>query len=496
MRKSTYNLIIGIFFILGLCISNYFDIQNNIIIVSIFICILFLSFTKNINIKFYLFLILFLSLGIIFYNYSKIDFRDDAKIWYYNSETLDWNKEKRITFIGRITDEADVRIDHQKLKVSVSQITKPTQKNILGNTLVKTKLYPKFNYGDVLEITCYLIKPGKIENFAYDKYLSKDNIYSLCYDPQIKIIENKANIFISLIFKLKNFLFNKVNTIWSEPTSSFLNSALFGFEKLLPNEIDQDFRNTGLSHIVVVSGMHVTIIIVVFSKILYSIGINRKRMFFALILFLFVFAVLSGLSSSIIRASIMGIIVVFSKNIGRYIPNHLVIVYSLVIISLMNPLLLFYDIGFQLSFLATIGLIYLSPIIKVILKFMPETLEIREITATSLGAMIMTTPITMYSFQKFSTFGILSNILILPFISFDMTLAVFTIPISFISNTLAQYFGFLSYVVTKLLFALIKLISNIKISVLNITDFNYLHMFFCYLIIIIIYFYAKKEKDI
>ncbi len=496
MKQSQKNFVIGLFFIIGLFFANFSNIKNSTISILLIFCLpLTLIFRKR-KIKFYLLCLIGICLGIILLNSKKINYSDDSKIWFYNNETFDFKNNKKVKFIGHIIEEADKRIDHQKIKVSTTQLLDPINKEISGNTLVKTDLYPPYYYGDELEIDCILIKPGKIENFDYAKYLSKENIYSLCYNGEIKIIKrNSGNIFITQIYKLKNFLFKKVNRIWPSPISSFVNSSLFGFEKLLPSDIDDNFRRTGLSHIVVVSGMHVAIIITTFSKILYQIRINRKQSFLLLIILLFSFAILSGFSSSIIRASIMGILVILSKNIGRSISNYLVIIYSIIIMALINPLSIFYDIGFQLSFLATIGLIYLSPILSNYLKFITEKFALKEIISTSLSAIIMTLPISLYNFHKLPLFALLSNIVILPFIMFDMTLFVFSILISLISVNLAQYFGFASYVLTKLLFFIIKTISGIKISILDISNFTIIHMIISYIFIILIFLYAKKKNE-
>lgn len=495
MRQSTKNLIIGLFFICGLFLANFFNIHKSAAITILVIAFIFILIFRKRGVRLHLTIILSISLGILLLNSTKIDYSDNTKIWYYNNETLDFKNNTKATFIGRIIDEPDKRIDKQKIKVSVTQLLEPVNGSVSGNTLATIALYPPYNYGDIVQINCILTKPGKIEDFDYARYLSKDNIYSLCYSANIKLVEkNQGNIFKHYIYKIKNFLFKKVNSIWPEPVSSFANSSLFGFEKLLPSDIDENFRHTGLSHIVVVSGMHVAIIIVVFSTALYKIGINRKQSFLFLLLLLFSFAILSGLSASIIRASIMGILVVFSKNVERYIPNYLVLIYSLIIMALINPLSMFYDLGFQLSFLATIGLIYISPILKNLFKFIPEYFSLREIISTSLSAIIMTLPISLYNFHTLPIFALLSNIVILPFITFDMTLFVFTIAISLLNTSLARYCGFISYVLTKLLFWIIKIISSIKISVLDINNFNVFHMLICYAIIIIIYLYAKKKN--
>ena len=453
MSKSTRNFIIGISFILGLIVANYFGILD------------------------------------------KIDQNDESKIWFYNSQGFEFKNHPKYTYQGIITSPPDTRIDHQKIKVQTTQLLNPTNKKIEGNVLIKTELYPPYQYGDQIKITSFLIQPEPIEDFKYDKYLAKDKIYSLGYGAQIKLVKQKqANPILQIIYNLRQNISNKINKIWPEPTASFINSILLGYKKAMSEDLKEEFRRAGVSHIIVISGLHITLITLLLSKTLYALNINRKRQLPIILIILTIFAILSGFSASTIRASIMGLIILFSQNIGRQIQKHLILIYAAVIILLMNPLLLFYDLGFQLSFLATIGLIYLSPIFKKLFKFLPKKMEIQSTFISSFSAIIMTLPLTTYQFKTISLLAPLANLFVLPLIPILMLFGFISILISYLSFTLAKYLGFIEYILTKVLFEIVNSISSIEFSNINVHNFNITTMTLSYILIIIIFIYAQNKK--
>ena len=453
MKKSLRNSIIGVGFILSLIIANHFGLL------------------------------------------IKIDQEDNSKIWFYNSHGFEFKNHQKYTYQGIIVSPPDTRTDHQKIKIKTTQLIYPESKTVSGNILVKIPLYPPYKYGDQVQITSYLIQPEPIEDFRYDKYLAKDNIYSLGYGAQIKLIENKqANPILQIIYKIRQNISERINQLWPEPTAAFVNSILLGYKRAMSEDLKEEFRRAGVSHIIVISGLHITLITLLLSKVLYSLNIKRTKQALIILIILGIFAFLSGLSASTIRASIMGLIVLFSQNMGRYIQKHLILLYTAIIILIINPLLLFYDIGFQLSFLATIGLIYLSPIFTKILKFLPEKLQIQSTFISSFSAIIMTLPLTIKQFKSISVLAPMANLLVLPIIPIIMLFGFLSILISYLNFFLAKYFAFIEYVLSQVLFSIVKQISSIEFSSVNINNFGTISMILGYGIIISLFFYAQKNK--
>jgi competence protein ComEC len=455
MKKSTRNFIIGLLFILGLIIANHFEILN------------------------------------------KIDYQDDSKIWFYNSSEFDWKNNLQYTYQGTIISPPDTRIDHQKIKLKTTQLIHPQTKKISGNILIKIPLYPPYEYGDQVQVTSFLIQPQPIEDFRYDKYLAKEGIYSLGYGAQIELVQKRqANPILQIIYKIRQNISEKINKIWPEPTASFVNSVLLGYKKAMAEDLKEEFRRAGVSHIIVISGLHITLITLLISKILYSLNINRKKQLPLILIILSFFSILSGFSASTIRASIMGLIVLFSQNMGRPIQKHLILIYTAIIILAMNPLLLFYDLGFQLSFLATIGLIYLSPLFQKIFQFLPEKMEIQSTFVSSFSAIIMTLPLTTYQFQTISLLAPIANLFVLPLIPILMFFSFITILTSYLFFPLAKLIGFIQYILAKVLFEIVNNISSIEFSSINIQNFSITTMALSYiLIIIILSIYVQQKKN-
>ncbi len=487
MSKTSKNILLCIAFLIGIAISCFsnISIEKNHIIYAKIICFVLFFISKNTKISIIFLVLIFLCLGFYRTDILKIDRNDNTKIWFYTGKIL---KIKGV--VGALPDE---RINYQKLTIQTSQILEPSRE-ISGNLLVTTDLYPEFNYGDEIIFECELKRPEKIENFSYDKYLMKQNIYSICSSRNIELVsQNNGNKIITQIFNLRKNLFEHSDSIWPEPYSSFINGLLFG-KNIVSEQIKNDFKRIGVSHIIVVSGMHVSIISVVCLNLLISAGINRKKSFLIICFIVIGFVFLSGLGASTIRAAIMAIILMFSQNLGKIMKNSLLLSYSTVVIALINPYTIFYDVGFQLSFFATYGLMYISPLIEKYFEFLPEQFEIRSSLTSSISAIISTTPILVYQFKQLSVVSPISNLLILPLISINMLVSFIAVVISYLNLSIAKIIGFFNYANLQLMIKIASELSKIEFANVSINNFSLFFMLFSY--ILIVYFVFKRTKKL
>ncbi len=479
MTKTSKNILFCICSIIGTGILTFYNFSiKNIELLVGFIVFLFLYIIfRKTKIAILFIIFIFIILGILRVNFSKIDKNNENKIWYFNQEEKSINS---FSIVGVISQIPDKRINYQKLTVSTSKIIN-LNKDVSGKLLVTVSLYPEYKYGDEIQFDCVLQSPKQIENFKYDKYLMKENIYSVCRTNEIQLLNpHKGNLILEKIYTLRETLFAQADKIWPEPTSSFVNGLLFG-KRIISEDINSDFKKVGISHIIVVSGMHVTIISLVTLQLLISAGLNRKQSFIIVVLILIGFTILSGLGASTIRATIMGIILLFSQNIERIVKKSLILSYSAIIMSLMNPYTIFYDVGFQLSFFATYGLLYITPIIERSFDFLPEKFEIRSSLVSSTAATISTTPILIYQFKQISSVSLISNLLILPLISINMAVSFISIIFSCINLNLARILGFFNYCSVKLMMLIASSLSEIKFSYLAIKSFSLLLLIISYI---------------
>jgi len=314
-------------------------------------------------------------------------------------------------FIGKIIKEPEFKGDSTKLIV----------KTDIGKVLITASNYPEYFYGDVLKIEGELQFPVIFDEFNYQQYLAKDKIYYVMYYPKIEILErNKGNKIFSAILKFKSNLTKKVENIMPFPEVSILEGIILGNKQIFSEKIKNDLSITGTSHITAISGMNIVIISEILMFILIALGMWRKQAFWFVLILIFLFILMVGAPASAVRAGIMGAILLYAQKIGRLSNAARIMIFAGTMMLVLNPLLLRYDVGFQLSFIAVMGLIYIKPIFdelwgKLLKK---EHLgSVLEIIDTTIAAQIAVLPILIYNFGKISFISPITNILIVPFIT-------------------------------------------------------------------------------
>jgi len=201
-----------------------------------------------------------------------------------------------------------------------------------------------------------------------------------------------------------------IEKILPEPQASFLAGLLFGLDKNIPKDLLEDFNKTGTRHIIALSGYNITIIASLIMGFLLWIGFWRKHAFYIAIIAIIFFVLLTGASASVSRAAIMGILVLISQQVGRLSNPRNLLALAAFLMIFKEPTALLNNIGLQLSFAATIGIIYLSPYLK----------KLPEILATTLSAQIAVAPIILFYFRQISLISPLANLLVLPIIPITM----------------------------------------------------------------------------
>jgi len=352
-------------------------------------------------------------LALIIWRYQVVELRIE------NYELREYNdSEQEIVLIGKVVKELDVRETTTKLTF------KP--EGIEGKVLITVNRYPEYKYGDKLRIIGKLQAPLVFEDFNYKDYLKKDGIYSVVYYPKVELLSRgEYKNFISAgyagILFFKDKLRQSIYSSLSPPQSSILGAMLLGDKKRISDELKEKLNIAGVRHITAVSGMHIVILSGILMSLLLALGFWRGQAFYFSIIIIFLFIAMTGFQASGVRAGIMGGLFLLGQKVGRKSVSSRGIVMAAGIMLVINPLLLLNDVGFQLSFLAAIGIIYLSSIFRRWLKFIPKKLiRLKEIIAMTFAAQIFTLPILVYNFGRISLVTPLTNVLILPFIYWIM----------------------------------------------------------------------------
>ena len=209
-----------------------------------------------------------------------------------------------------------------------------------------------------------------------------------------------------------------MNRVLPETESNLLLGILIGARKALPKEVIDNFNITGTSHIIAISGYNISIIATSLTFVSFYIG--RKLNTWLILIIVCSFVIMSGASSSVVRAAIMGSLFLLAGRAGRLYAIVPSLCFAAFIMLLWNPYILYFDASFQLSFLATAGIVFIVPPLNQLFERLPKLFGVKEILITTFAAIVSTLPLILHTFGRLSLVAPLTNILILPFVPATM----------------------------------------------------------------------------
>jgi competence protein ComEC len=313
--------------------------------------------------------------------------------------------------------------------------------------LVSAPLYSNVQYGDAVEVDREFKRPGVIvdedsgREFNYGKFLSKDDIYFTLSSYQVRVISNgHGDAIKAFLFKIKKSFVNHTKSILSEPYASLLTGLIVAGRDALPKDILEEFRRAGVIHIVVLSGFNITIIAAFMGRLF------RNR--FASLIGIILFVVMTGAGASIVRAALMAMIALGGEIIRRKYSAPRALLFAGFLMLLQNPKILVFDPSFQLSFLATLGLIYVMPYMDKCLSrvaFIAKWEQLHETLSQTLSTQVAVLPLLIYMSGDVSIVSIPANLLILLIVPFTMLVGFIAVLLSYIATFLAWPVAFVSY---------------------------------------------------
>ena len=324
-------------------------------------------------------------------------------------------------------------------------------------------------YGDLVEINGEYVAPSEARNykgFNYREYLKTKNIYgSIKIDSnKIKIIErNKLNLIFMFSNKIRNYIVDKSKQLLSQENSSLLVGLLIGEKSGIPEDVIQNFKISNLSHILSVSGAHTSYIILGLTYILTKSNFSKRWIYIITITSLFLFMFITNFTASVTRACFMAIIALSANLLYRKADIWTSISISLLVILILNPFSI-NDIGFQLSYLGTIGIILYNKNIEIVLNKIKINNKLSKLLSVTISAQIMIMPIMAYKFNTISLTFFISNVLASPFLGINMILGFITIFVSLISFNLAKMLAILLDVALKILIFISEFSAKIPLS--------------------------------
>lgn len=393
-----------------------------------------------------------------------------------------------VSFIYTNTNAINIDYDNEDIEIiGIVKYKKEKERYneyIVGKFVVRdyTK-YKKIKVGSEIKLTGKFKDLNKMsyESFDYGRYLRSMGYKGLIYLKDYSIVGN--NLMYEYIYKAKSYISNTIRYLY-KTNSDFINSMMLGQKDDLSQNEKLMFTRTGTSHIIAISGLHTGILS---GLIIFMMGkINKIYKLIVLSTMMFIYSAMVGNSPSIIRAIMFMISLYLSFFLDRKMDKISTLSFIGILFVINNPYII-YNISFQLSFLATLSIIYFYGYIN-------NKLNIKIISLT-LSANILTIPIIYYNFEGIPLVSILGNIIIVPFVGIIIYLAMLSLILFNINIYISSIVVYINRFILETIYVLLEKISNLDFAYIVIEEPK-LYYVIIYYIVVFLYMIYKEAKTI
>lgn len=390
-----------------------------------------------------------------------------------NAHALDMFLGGTVRVSGIIRNEPDVREEYANIVLEAQSVLYHETQIVLerySNILVHIPVYPVLRYGDEVTVVGKITPPKNFapkdgaKDFDYRSYLAKDDIYYQMYFPKVSVIGSGGGNFVQeKLFELKDALMKNIARAIHEPEASLAGGITLGVKRSLGDELLQKFRDTGVAHIVVLSGYNIAVVAGIISRagLLLSPALRLGASALGVVLF----AMMVGGGATVVRATIMALIIIVARVLGREGDALRALVLAGGLMVFANPMILLHDVSFQLSFSATLALVTLVPVIEKYFSFVSNHL-LREIMVTTFATQIFVLPLILYHMGSVSFIGLVSNIFILPVVPLAM-LAVSLVAVLAWVPLVGSVFAFCAYLVLAYIILAVDFFARVPFASLH-----------------------------
>lgn len=357
----------------------------------------------------------------------------------------------------------------------------------------------EIQYGDHVQIEGTLKRPKPFmtdtgREFDYVGFLRSKGVQYTMSFAKVTLVTHEETA-IGKLFVGKEAFLSELETAIPPPASGLGAGLLLGVKRALGEHLDSVFREVGIIHIVVLSGYNIMIVIEMFSYLLALVFFPKTRMLLG-ILGIVIFAILVGFSATVVRASLMAILLLVARGTGNTYAVLRALTFAGVIMLMHQPYLLVHDPGFQLSFLATLGLILFSPLIAERLLFVPEKFGVRGLVTATLGTQIIVLPLLLYHTGMVSLIGVIANMLVLPMVPYAMILTFVTGVAGLLSDTLGIVVGYGTYLLLQYIIVVAEVCARMPLASVTLAQFPLWGMVMAYVCLVWVYVRLMKGRNI
>ncbi len=416
-------------------------------------------------------MIVFFSLGAIRYQLSQ-PVIDPSFISYYNDQPSDYVIEGTIEAPPDVRDTyINLRLRVNKLQTLAAQVTSAQATPVKGLLLVVVGRTASYSYGDRIQVQGKLLSPPEDENFSYRDYLANRGIYSYMAFPATSLLQSgQGSPFYAALYTFRQRALDVIYAQFTDPEAGLLSGILLGVQSGIPAQLQEAFRQTGTSHIIVISGFNITIIAALFT-FLFSRILGRYKGAIATAAGIFLYTLLVGANAAVVRAAILGLMTLLGHLVGRRQTGVNSLTFVAAVMAIISPTVL-WDVSFQLSFAATLGLVlYAEPMISWFIRTAARRIPqdkaekiagpVGEYFLLTLAAQLTTLPLMIYYFKRLSLTALVANPLILPAQPPLMILGGMAVLLGMVLRPLGQIFAWAAWPFTAYTIRVVEWLATI-----------------------------------
>ena len=397
---------------------------------------------------------------------------------------------EHVTLQGSVFAEPDVRQDSVRLSVAATNVSgMGTKVPVQGGVLAVLPAHVPVSYGDEVRVTGILKAPAAFDTgagrqFDYPSYLAAQGIeYQLSSAHIEEVTPHTGNPLKAAAIWIKQIFLHGLQAALPEPAAGFAGGITVGDKRSIGPELSADFQKAGLIHMIVLSGYNITVVInaaawlIRRAPVLASFRAMPLSVSGVIVL---LFVLMSGGASSAARAGAMALIAVFARMSRRTFLASRALGAAAVAIVAWNPFTLCFDPGFQLSALATAGLIIFTPLVARHMLWLPVKWGLREIAASTVGTQLAVLPLLLYQNGMLSLYALPANLLTLPLVPYAMFASLVAGIIGLIPGPLATLAGLPAYLMLSYIIDMTQFIANLPFAGLSIPAFGAEWLIFAY----------------
>jgi len=395
----------------------------------------------------------------------------------FHSSPLAAQVGEAVVLTGMVVREPDRRESITQLFVAVEEDT----------ILVSVDRFVAVQYGDMVTVSGTLTTPDSFTTdlgrvFNYSGYLRAKGVKYTVPFATVTVISGASNghPLLSALFTIKQKFVASVGQFVPEPEAGLAVGLLLGVKQALGEDLEAVFRETGIIHIVVLSGYNIMLIVVFVMYVLRSLLPLLPRVLVGIAV-ISLFALMVGLSATVLRASLMAVLILVAEALSRQYVVLRSLVLALVVMVFINPLIAVYDIGFQLSFLATVGLIVGAPLIAQWCRFPSWLQPIGTFFYATVATQIAVLPLILYYMGEVSVVAVLVNLLVLPLVPVAMLFSALVAGLGVFLPVAAGVVATFAFIPLTYIIAVAKWFAALPFAAIAVPQFPFYYVILMYI---------------